>query len=97
MTRCRDHLIDENGELPDNFANEIHRWSLECIGLVALDTRLGTLDANLDPNSEPQQIINAAQYALRNIAELELKQPYWRWFPTSMWTRYVNNMDFFVK
>lgn len=97
MTRCRTQLLDENSELPNDFANEIHKWSLECIGLVALDTRLGCLDGTLDPKSEPQQIINAAQFALRNIAMLELKAPYWRWFPTPLWTRYVKNMDYFVE
>jgi hypothetical protein len=99
INRCMTQLVDANSELPKTFSNEIHKWSLECIGLVALDTRLGCLDGELDPKSEPQQIINAAQFALRNIAILELKAPYWRWFPSisPMWKRYVNNMDYFVE
>lgn len=67
------------------------------IGRVALDTRLGCLEPNLDPNSEPQQIINAAKYALRNVATLELKFPFWRYIPTPLWTKYVNNMNYFVE
>lgn len=67
------------------------------IGRVALDTRLGCLESNLSPDSEPQQIINAAKYALRNVATLELKAPYWRYFPTPLWTHYVKNMNFFVE
>ena len=63
---------------------------------MALDTRLGCLENNLTPDSEPQQIIDAAKYALRNVATLELKAPYWRYFPTPLWTRYVKNMNFFV-
>jgi hypothetical protein len=59
--------------------------------------RLGCLDPNLPPNSEPQKIIEAAKYALRNVAILELKFPFWRYFPTPLWTRYVENMDYFVK
>jgi hypothetical protein len=62
-----------------------------------LDTRLGCLDDTLSPDSEPQQIIDAAKYALRNVATLELKAPYWRYIPTPLWTKYVNNMDFFVE
>uniref|UniRef100_A0A182Y367 Uncharacterized protein n=1 Tax=Anopheles stephensi TaxID=30069 RepID=A0A182Y367_ANOST len=96
IDRCQ-QLLDDRKELPDDFDNEIHKWSLECIGLVALDTRLGCLEPNLDPKSEPQQIINAAKYALRNVATLELKAPYWRYFPTPVWYKYVNNMDYFVK
>lgn len=67
------------------------------IGRVALDARLGCLEPNLDPKSEPQQIINAAKYALRNVATLELKFPFWRYFPTPLWTKYVNNMNYFVE
>lgn len=70
---------------------------LSGIGRVALDTRLGCLEPNLDPKSEPQQIINAAKYALRNVATLELKFPFWRYFPTPLWSRYVNNMNYFVE
>lgn len=64
---------------------------------MALDTRLGCLEPNLDPKSEPQQIINAAKYALRNVATLELKFPFWRYIPTPLWSKYVNNMNYFVE
>lgn len=67
------------------------------IGRVALDVRLGCLDDELTPESEPQKIIDAAKFALRNVAELELKAPYWRYIPTPLWSRYVRNMDFFVE
>lgn len=70
---------------------------LKGIGRVALDTRLGCLEPNLDPKSEPQQIINAAKYALRNVATLELKFPFWRYIPTPLWSKYVNNMNYFVE
>lgn len=40
---------------------------------MALDVRLGCLDGNLTPESGPQKIIDAAKFALRNVAELELK------------------------
>ncbi|XP_016972287.1 probable cytochrome P450 301a1, mitochondrial [Drosophila rhopaloa] len=95
LVRC-EQLLDGNEELPEDFDNEIHKWSLECIGRVALDTRLGCLESDLKPDSEPQQIIDAAKYALRNVATLELKAPYWRYVPTPLWTRYVKNMNFFV-
>lgn len=90
-------MRDAEGEMPADFDNEIHKWSLECIGRVALDVRLGCLDANLPETSEPLKIINAAKFALRNIAVLELKFPFWRYFPTPIWTKYVNNMDYFVE
>lgn len=67
------------------------------IGRVALDTRLGCLSPDVTSDSETQRIIDAAKYALRNVAVLELKAPYWRYIPTPLWTKYVNNMNFFVE
>ncbi|KAF2885238.1 hypothetical protein ILUMI_20930 [Ignelater luminosus] len=90
-------MKDKNNEMPDDFDNEIHKWALECIGRVALDVRLGCLHPHLSPNSEPQKIIDAAKYALRNVAILELKFPFWRYFPTTIWTKYVNNMNYFIE
>ncbi|KAJ8973417.1 hypothetical protein NQ317_016700 [Molorchus minor] len=90
-------MKDEHDEMPKDFDNEIHKWSLECIGRVSLDVRLGCLDPNPTPNSEPQKIIDAAKYALRNIAILELRFPFWRYFPTTIWTKYVKNMDYFIE
>lgn len=34
LSRCSNVLVDENDDLPDDFANEIHKWALECIGLI---------------------------------------------------------------
>ncbi|KAK4886796.1 hypothetical protein RN001_003067 [Aquatica leii] len=90
-------MKDTNDEMPADFDNEVHKWALECIGRVALDTRLGCLDSDLRINSEPQKIIDAAKYALRNVAILELKFPFWRYFPTTIWRNYVNNMNYFVE
>lgn len=36
---------DANGELPADFSNQLGLWSLESIGLIALDRRLGALTA----------------------------------------------------
>ncbi|XP_052744490.1 probable cytochrome P450 301a1, mitochondrial [Bicyclus anynana] len=94
--RYMEDARDENCDLPHEFDNDIHRWSLECIGRVALDVRLGCLNPQAS-DSEPQRIIDAAKFALRNVAVLELKAPFWRYIPTPLWAKYVNNMNFFVE
>jgi len=90
-------MRNQSSEMPADFDNEIHKWALECIGRVALDARLGCLRPDLPQNSEPQKIIDAAKYALRNVALLELKYPFWRYLPSTLWTKYVSNMDYFVE
>lgn len=94
LNRC-ERLLDGSNELPADFDNEIHKFSLECIGLILLDARLGCLEDKLGKHSEPQKIIDAAKFALRTVGTLELKAPYWRFLPTPLWKKYVQNMDFF--
>lgn len=47
---------DAKKELPADFGEEMNRWSLESIGCIALDTRLGVLDSS-KPNPDAELII----------------------------------------
>lgn len=49
-------LRDNNNEMPDNFQNEMNKWSLESIALIALEHRLGLITKEDDP--ENQLLIN---------------------------------------
>ncbi|XP_043485686.1 probable cytochrome P450 49a1 [Polistes fuscatus] len=84
-----------NNEVPDDFLNEIHKWSLESIARVALDVRLGCLDNNA--NLETQELINAVVTFFKNVGVLELKIPFWRIFNTPTWKKYVNALDTIVR
>ncbi|XP_046834494.1 probable cytochrome P450 301a1, mitochondrial [Vespa crabro] len=84
-----------NDEVPDDFLNEIHKWSLESIARVALDVRLGCLDNNA--NVETQELINAVTTFFKNVGILELKIPFWRIFNTPTWKKYVNALDTIVR
>ncbi|XP_066591364.1 probable cytochrome P450 49a1 [Prorops nasuta] len=84
-------IRDENKEVPANFLNEIHKWSLESIARVALDVRLGCLDD--DAHVETQELIDAVIVFFKNVGVLELKLPFWRFFNTPTWNDYVNALD----
>ncbi|GLH07257.1 probable cytochrome P450 49a1 [Gryllus bimaculatus] len=94
ITRMRD-LRDENMELPAGFINELYKWSLESIALVALDTRLGCLAPNLAPDSEPQRMIDAVQVMFEGFYKLDLQPSLWRLVSTPMWRRLVHAFDYF--
>ncbi len=51
-------LRDENNEMPDDFQNELNKWSLESIALIALEHRLGLITRDDDP--ENQKLINVS-------------------------------------
>ncbi|XP_012279583.1 probable cytochrome P450 301a1, mitochondrial [Orussus abietinus] len=88
------NIRNEKGEAPDDFLNEIHKWSLESIARVALDVRLGCLDE--DANPETQRLIDSISTFFKNVPVLELKVPFWRLFNTPTWRKYVDALDTIV-
>ncbi|XP_076619364.1 putative cytochrome P450 301a1, mitochondrial [Colletes latitarsis] len=87
-------IRDDNNEVPGDFLNEIHKWSLESIARVALDVRLGCLDDNA--NMETQKLIDAVSTFFVNVGILELKIPFWKLFNTPTWLQYVKALDTIV-
>ncbi|KAG7204439.1 hypothetical protein KM043_004876 [Ampulex compressa] len=87
-------IRDENYEVPDDFLNEVHKWSLESIAQVALDVRLGCFRE--DAAEETQQLIDAINVFFKKVGVLELKIPFWKLFNTPTWQEYVKALDVIV-
>lgn len=88
-------LKDKNQELPENFLGEIYKWALESIGRVALDTRLGCLRNDISADSETHRIIQSIHTFFVNVAEVELRTPFWRVWSTPTWKKYIGALDVF--
>ncbi|XP_017465203.1 PREDICTED: probable cytochrome P450 49a1 [Rhagoletis zephyria] len=88
-------MRNENDELPANFLHELHKWALESVGRVALDTRLGCLSP--DGSEESQQIINAINTFFWAVPQLELRMPLWRFYPTKAYRSFVKALDQFTE
>ncbi|XP_057340783.1 probable cytochrome P450 49a1 [Microplitis mediator] len=86
-----DRIKNNYDEVPDDFLNEINKWSLESIAKVALDLRLGCMDE--DANFETQQLIDAVHTFFTNVGILELKIPFWKLFNTPRYRDYVRALD----
>ncbi|XP_025204934.1 probable cytochrome P450 49a1 isoform X1 [Melanaphis sacchari] len=80
-------------EVPDDFLNEIHKWSLESIARVALDQKLGCLEDEHTVDSDTQNLIDAINTFFANVPELELKIPFWKLFSTPTWRKYIKALD----
>jgi cytochrome P450 family 49 subfamily A len=61
--------------------------------MVALDTRLGCLEANLPPDSDSYRLIKAADDAIELLFHLDAKFPLWKFITTPSWRRFVKAMD----
>ncbi|XP_049812226.1 probable cytochrome P450 301a1, mitochondrial [Schistocerca nitens] len=90
-------IRDENMKMPSDFLNELNKWALESISLVALDTRLGCLEGNLPPDSEPQRMIEAAHTVFDCMLKLDLQPSPWRYISTPNWRRMVKAQDYFYQ
>ncbi|XP_066257197.1 probable cytochrome P450 49a1 isoform X2 [Euwallacea similis] len=82
---------NEQLEVPDEFLNEIHKWSLESLSRIALDVRMGCFDEN--PSPDTQRLINAINTFFLNVPILELKIPFWRLFSTPTFNLYIEALD----
>lgn len=65
------------------------------IGSVALDTRLGCLNSEISSDSETRRIIQSIHTFFVNVAEVELRTPFWRVFSTPTWKKYIGALDVF--
>ncbi|KAJ9592494.1 hypothetical protein L9F63_015910 [Diploptera punctata] len=93
FTQRINKIRDEHLEVPEDFLNEIHKWSLESIARVALDIRLGCLDDDLPHDSDTQTLINAVTTFFEKVGVLELKFPFWKIFNTPTWCTYIKSLD----
>nr|QTM97416.1 Cytochrome P450 [Sitophilus oryzae] len=84
-------IQNEESEMPNDFLNEIHKWSLESLARIALDIRLGCLDPS--PPVDTQNLIDAINTFFINVPILELKIPFWKIFNTKTFTQYIEALD----
>jgi cytochrome P450 family 49 subfamily A len=70
---------------------------LTAIGCVALDTRLGCLGDDIRSDSDPHQIIQSINTFLTNVAQVELRAPFWRVWSTPAWKKYIGALDVFTE
>ncbi|KAJ4434894.1 hypothetical protein ANN_23465 [Periplaneta americana] len=88
---------DEKLEMPANFNNEMYKWGLESIAYIALDTRLGCFNPDLQPDSEPQKMIDAVQLQFDAMYRLEIQIPFWKIVSTPAWRDLVKSSDYFIE
>ncbi|BES90256.1 cytochrome P450 [Nesidiocoris tenuis] len=87
-------IRDASNTVPDDFLNEIHKWSLESIAKIALDIKLGCLK---DPLPETQELIDSINTFFKSVVILELKVPFWKVFNTPTWQAFIQSLDSIIR
>lgn len=75
-------------EMPNGFGNELNKWALESIGVIALDDRLGAL---MDDSEDGRKIIELVKNFFVLSYELDVALSIWKYYKTPqfkklMWT-----------
>lgn len=71
--------------------------NVAAIALVALDTRLGCLDATLSHDSDPQKMIEAVDTIFATSFELDMKMPLWKLINTPTLKKFVKHSNIFLE
>ncbi|XP_017782391.1 PREDICTED: probable cytochrome P450 12a5, mitochondrial isoform X1 [Nicrophorus vespilloides] len=89
-----ENLMAKNNEMPANFENEINKWALESIGVIALDRRLGCLDEK--PTEEVQNLITTVVelFKLAFIIDLTPVGQFCIKYNLPTWRKFVKYEDF---
>jgi len=74
-------LRNSNNELPADFMQELYKWSLEGMMLLALNIRMGCLELSLPQGSEAEQMIESVGLIFRLNQKLDLGMQLWRYTP----------------
>ncbi|XP_018572395.1 cytochrome P450 CYP12A2 [Anoplophora glabripennis] len=88
---------NENSEMPEDFQNELYKWALESIGVIALNKHLGCLDLNASKDSEPQKLISSVNEMFLLMYKLDILPSIWKYIETPSWKRFVKVLDFITE
>ena len=69
---------DKNSQMGPDFLDDMYKWALESVTLLALNARLGCLEPNLPENSDQMTIIRAVSDIFRTSAVLDNGAQLWR-------------------
>lgn len=88
-------LLDENNELPADFATDMGAWALESIGVIALDRRLGAISFKKEP--EVEKLIKAVKDFVRLSYELDVQPSLWYYISTKSYRELMAAYDVLTK
>ncbi|GJQ83156.1 putative cytochrome P-450 [Trypoxylus dichotomus] len=87
-------IRNKQQEVSKNFANEIHKWSMECLCSVMFNRHIGFLDPRgLSSTSEPAIMLESLSGATNAIRKCESGLHLWKFFETPSWKSLVMHCD----
>ena len=79
-------------EVPATFEEEINRWTLESVSVVALDKQLGLIKTNRE-DALVKQLFQAINNFFKYGVEVEFKPPIWKYYETKAFKHFMKSLD----
>lgn len=79
-------------EVPSTFEEEINRWALESVSVVAFDQQLGLIKDDRN-NPKVKRMFQTLTDFLALSLDIELKPSIWRYFRTKTFIKLMNSLD----
>ncbi|NP_001295932.1 cytochrome P450 CYP12A2 [Musca domestica] len=92
MERIRKIRDPQTLEVPDNFEEEINRWTLESVSVVALDKQLGLITKNRD-DPTPKRLFKALTDFFEASGDLEFQPSIWKYIKTPTFKKAIRSLD----
>ncbi|XP_073817035.1 cytochrome P450 CYP12A2-like [Musca autumnalis] len=92
MERIRNIRDPETMEVPGNFEEDINRWTLESVSVVALDKQLGLITKNRnDPTAT--RLFQSLTDFIQCSMEIEMKPSIWKYYKTTTFKKLLASLD----
>ncbi|XP_034487482.1 probable cytochrome P450 12a5, mitochondrial [Drosophila innubila] len=92
IQRIREIRDSNTFEVPNNFEEEINRWTLESVSVIALDKQLGLINKNRN-NPEAKKLFDNINQFFVLAAKIELKPSFWRYLPSPLFNKALKALD----
>ncbi|KAF7283082.1 hypothetical protein GWI33_001488 [Rhynchophorus ferrugineus] len=96
--RTVDLYVDNpDNMMPNDFQNEIFKWTMESMALITYNKRIGVLNRNLQKDSQEQRFINSVLSLFDLSYKLDILPSLWPYISTPNWRKFVKAMDFLTE
>ncbi|XP_065371245.1 cytochrome P450 CYP12A2-like isoform X3 [Calliphora vicina] len=92
IDRIRQIRDPQTLEVPATFEEEMNRWTLESVSVVALDKQLGLISKNRD-NPMVKKLFQALNDFFTYSLEIEFKPSIWRYYKTPTFKKLMKALD----
>ncbi|XP_073817042.1 cytochrome P450 CYP12A2-like [Musca autumnalis] len=79
-------------EVPASFLEELNRWTLESVSVVALDKQLGLISTNRN-NPEALRLFHLMREFFTYTMKVEIMPPIWKYYKTKSFLKYMDILD----